>query len=340
MKVLKTVVIALVVLVVLIVLVGFLLPSTVHVERTAVIGAPQATLYALLSGYGRFNEWSPWADRDPETVYTYDGPDHGVGAKMTWASDDPDVGSGSQEITAVDPRDRIESRLDFGDEGTADAYYDLEPADGGTRVTWGFDTDFGYNVIGRYLGLFFDGMLGPDYEKGLASLKTLAESLPPADFAGLEVEVTEVEPVPIAYTSVSSPTEPEAISKAYAEAYAGVGAYMRRNRLEQGGPPLSITTSMTDDAWTFDAAVPLASAPAGEIPQDDRCKIGETFGGKVLKVVHRGPYQGLWDTHAKIEAYKAAYGLEAVGRLWEVWVSDPGETPEEELVTHIFVPIG
>jgi len=60
----------------------------------------------------------------------------------------------------------------------------------------------------------------------------------------------------------------------------------------------------------------------------------------VLKVVHRGPYQGLWDTHAKIDAYVAAHGLEKVDRIWEVWVSDPGETPEEELVTHIFVPIG
>lgn len=116
---------------------------------------------------------------------------------MTWASDDPDVGSGSQEITAVDPPGRIEVLLDFGDQGTADAFFDLEPADAGTRVTWGFDTDFGYNVIGRYMGLFFDQLLGPDYEKGLASLKTLAESLPSADFSDLDVEVTEVEPVMI-----------------------------------------------------------------------------------------------------------------------------------------------
>ena len=31
----------------------------------------------------------------------------------------------------------------------------------------------------RYIGLMFDGWIGPDYEKGLARLKAIAETPPP-----------------------------------------------------------------------------------------------------------------------------------------------------------------
>jgi len=39
--------------------------------------------------------------------------------------------------------------------------------------------DLGAGPIRRYFGLFMDGMIGPDYERGLGRLKTLAEA-PPA----------------------------------------------------------------------------------------------------------------------------------------------------------------
>jgi hypothetical protein len=42
-------------------------------------------------------------------------------------------------------------------------------------VTWAFDTDFGYNLVGRYFGLMLPRSIGADYEKGLANLKDLAE---------------------------------------------------------------------------------------------------------------------------------------------------------------------
>lgn len=86
------------------------------------------------------------------------------------------VGSGSQEIVAVDPGGRVEVALDFGTQGNGIAYYQLDQSGSGTRVTWGFDTDFGNDLAGRYFGLLFDRFIGPDYERGLSNLKTLTES--------------------------------------------------------------------------------------------------------------------------------------------------------------------
>ena len=155
--------------------VGMLLPDTAHVERSVVIKAPVADVYAVLNGFKRFNEWSPWHPKDPDTAYTFSGPEQGVGARMAWVSDNPNVGSGTQEIIRSRENQRVDIYLDFGPQGNAIAYYDMQPTGDGTRVVWGFDTDFQGDIIGRYFGLMFDRLIGPDYESGLARLKALLE---------------------------------------------------------------------------------------------------------------------------------------------------------------------
>ncbi len=169
MTALKRVIIGLVTLIGLIVLIGFLLPRQVHVERSIVINAPQAELFEALNSFKRFNEFSPWAALDPNTQYTYEGPESGVGAKMSWVSSDPDLGSGTNEIVESKAPDFIRTRLDFGGP-PAEATFTFAPADGATRVTWGFDGDLGNNPIMRFVGLMFDKWLGSDFEKGLSRM--------------------------------------------------------------------------------------------------------------------------------------------------------------------------
>jgi Polyketide cyclase / dehydrase and lipid transport len=69
----------------------------------------------------------------------------------------------------------------------------LAPEGTGTRATWSLDTDFSGSLLGRYFGLALDRMVGPDYEKGLAQLKALAES---AQAAGMSTPIGQVTPVP------------------------------------------------------------------------------------------------------------------------------------------------
>ena len=84
---------------------------------------------------------------------------------------------------------RVAADVDFGQGGSpAKQVYALGADGTGTRVSWSMDVDLGMNPIARYMGLGFDGMIGKDFDKGLALLKTFAEGLPKADFAGLEIE--------------------------------------------------------------------------------------------------------------------------------------------------------
>ncbi len=178
MKFLKGLLFILLALVVLLALGGLLLPASAHVERTQTIHAPVDRVFPMINDLHAFNEWSPWANIDPETRYEFSDPASGAGARMSWHSEHPQVGKGSMEIIRSEAPRRIEVALDFGEQGTAVSFYDLVPGDGSTQVTWGFDTEFGYDLIGRYMGLLFDKWIGADYEQGLRNLKAKAEAAP------------------------------------------------------------------------------------------------------------------------------------------------------------------
>jgi len=86
---------------------------------------------------------------DPDAKFTYSGPDSGVGQKVNWQSKHRDVGVGSQEIIESVANKRIETRLDFGPEGTAASGFDFNVTGGTTNITWRFKTDVGYNSMMR-----------------------------------------------------------------------------------------------------------------------------------------------------------------------------------------------
>ncbi|MGI9283759.1 MAG: SRPBCC family protein [Pseudomonadales bacterium] len=176
MKILKTLLFVVIALVLVLVAVGAVLPDTTHVERSVVIDAPPDHVFTFANNIKNFNQWSPWHPIDPNTKYSFSGPDQGVGAKMTWQSDHKNVGSGSQEIMQSQANELVKVFLDFGDMGVADAIYALKPEGEGTHFTWAFDTEHGWNLMGRYFGLMMDSWVGTDYEKGLAKLKQVVET--------------------------------------------------------------------------------------------------------------------------------------------------------------------
>lgn len=159
---------------------GFVLPSQVHVERSLLISASPTEIYPLISDLNQWDAWSPWADKDPNAEMTISG--SGIGQTMEWHSEDPQVGNGTQEVISLESPNYVNTHLDFGDQGMADATLKLTPQNDGTLVSWSLDSDMRAGVptlqqpISTYFGFLMDGMIGKDYEQGLNNLKTLAES--------------------------------------------------------------------------------------------------------------------------------------------------------------------
>ncbi|MFO1091196.1 MAG: SRPBCC family protein [Hyphomicrobiales bacterium] len=154
---------------------AYVLPADVNVRRAVTIEAPPDKVFPYLNDLKAFTTWSPWSTYDPKTVVTYDGPVQGVGQTMTWSSDNPNVGKGTQTIVESDPDKRVVSNLDFGDMGKAKAFFDLAPEGQGTKVTWGLDTTMN-SPFERWLGLWLDNAIGSEYDRGLKRLKALVET--------------------------------------------------------------------------------------------------------------------------------------------------------------------
>lgn len=189
MKILRGLFVAAAALAGVLAVIGLLLPGQLQAERSIEIAAGPELVYDYVAGFSRFNEWSPWADLDPDAQYTVSGPAQGSGARMEWSSKLPEVGSGSQEVVSAEPSREVVIRLVFDGQGEAVSTMRLENADLGTRASWRFDMDLGMNPINRWIGLMVGGSVGADYEKGLSRLKALVET----DVAAAAAIADEVE---------------------------------------------------------------------------------------------------------------------------------------------------
>jgi uncharacterized protein YndB with AHSA1/START domain len=164
----------LVVVVVLVALAGFFLPGTYRVERSAVISAPPERIYALVAAPKRWQEWSMWNRRDPAMAMTFFGPAEGAGAGWSW--DSKTEGKGKMTFLTADPEKGFTYELyfpDFNSTSTGDIRF-VRQGDA-THVTWTNAGSVGRNPLMHYMALFMDRMVGPDFDAGLANLKTLAE---------------------------------------------------------------------------------------------------------------------------------------------------------------------
>ena len=322
---------------------SLLLPGQAHVERDIEIDRPVHTVYTVLNGYQHFSAWSPWAGLDPQMEVTRSGPSHGQGARYQWSSKMASVGSGSQEIILSQADERIDMALEFsGMDARQTASFEFEPTSAGTRLTWSLDVDFGDSLFGRWFGLLLDRMVGRDYEQGLSRLKALLESMPEADFSGLEVAVTEVEARRIAFLSAATSTDSENIGAAYAQAFARIRSALQLDGLKPTGAPLVIGREWDEqaDRFEFDAAFPVAeSAQRKAAGASDAYQLGYTYAGRVLKTTHVGPYADLSSHLDRLMAYKRAMGFEDNGLPWDVYVSLGGNGQGKPPVTETYIPV-
>lgn len=185
MKILKIVGIAILSLIAIALVAVTVMSPVSHMERSIVVNAPPAAVFQRLASFEEFNKWSPWVKMDPEAKQTLEGPIAGVGAKMSW--DGPQTGKGSQWTVEYEENKRIKNAMAFeGMEGATFAEFVLEEVPEGTKVTWSYDNDvkgtgFGNASMTKFFNAFMlEGMLGKQYEEGLAAMKQIVESQPVA----------------------------------------------------------------------------------------------------------------------------------------------------------------
>lgn len=151
-------------------------PDNFSVQRSAVMTAPPAKIFALINDFHLWGGWSPWEHRDPAMQRTFGGTMAGRGSSYAWEGNS-EVRAGRMEITASDPDSSIATKLDFIRPITGHNIpeFTLEPNGGVTKVTWAMHGPSPF--ISKLMQVFFsmDKMIGKDFEAGLANMKGLAE---------------------------------------------------------------------------------------------------------------------------------------------------------------------
>jgi hypothetical protein len=176
MTALRNLVLGTMALIIVLIGVGLSLPDQARIERSLLIRAPAAEIFAVLNGFEQVGAWSPWTALDPQMQFTPEGPAQGLGARLRWFSEHPSVGSGQQQIVESETDRRVRLRIDYtGFDGDNHSTFTLVPEGEGTRVVWVYETGFKGNLIGRYVGLMLEGRVGTFYEQGLLNLKMLVE---------------------------------------------------------------------------------------------------------------------------------------------------------------------
>jgi len=165
--------------VVLFILVVVTRPATFHIERSISMSAPPENAFAQVNDFHAWPGWSPWEKMDPQMKKTFDGATSGVGAMYSWAGNDK-VGEGKMTIEKSQAPSLVGIKLEFFKPfaATNKTTFTFAPAPEGTKVTWAMDGE--NNFVGKAFSMFMDmdKMVGADFERGLASMKTLAEAAP------------------------------------------------------------------------------------------------------------------------------------------------------------------
>lgn len=319
-------------------LAGFFLPRFARVEIHGEMDAPPSVVFAQAEDLRRLERWAALYVDDPDIRIGRSATVRGVGATLTW--DGPLAGSGVLEIAESDAYEYVAYRLNPGEPGEAVSWLQFEATASGTSVAYGFEHDYGFNLVGRYFGLLWTGVIKRDLERGLERLEAVVEALPRTDFGDLVVEHAYVEAADIVIRPTAAEPDPEATTEALGEAYLDILGFIAANGLREAGPPIAVLRDFANGSRRLDAGIPVDGVGVANPTPQGSIRLGRSYEGSVVRALHRGPYASIAETHRMIESYLRAYGLERNGSPWETYLRGGHEgTDGGDPVTEIVYPV-
>lgn len=148
-----------------ILLYGSLLRTSWRVERYVIVDAPVAVIHPLVEAP---KEWTRWMVGENLADTQHFGGDRGVGAGLRWEG-------GELEIIAGDPEQGIRYEKRLRELPPSDGSLSYSQAQGGTKVTWIDEGDYGSWPLGGFLVSRIERSLVRRCDRSLRALTLLAE---------------------------------------------------------------------------------------------------------------------------------------------------------------------
>ncbi|MBO9664830.1 SRPBCC family protein [Dokdonella sp.] len=257
------VLVSLVIVFALAVLIGVLLPSHGHVTRVVEVSSPVRQVYDTLNTFRRFPQWSAFRGLDPQTQFKVEGPDFGPGSKVSWTSSNARVGSGEYEITKSEQDSKIEMSVKNHWTGENKKFtIDLEPSANGKtlKIRWGFDADYGWDLLARYAGLYIYGDPAQTIQSDLNNVAAILAGFPNTDYKDQKIDLVDVTTKPVLLVATKAKRSLDDVAEATDTAVAEIEAVMKKAGLTAAGPTMTITTNWGDEDYAFSIAIPVDNA--------------------------------------------------------------------------------
>lgn len=180
MKAVKIILIIIASLVAIVLVTPLFIDGSYAVEKEVVINQPNDIVFDYVKHLKNQDEFSVWAQMDPDMNKTFTGTDGTIGFISAWDSEDKDVGRGEQEILKIVEGERIDFELRFYEpfETTDNAYITTEVVNDSVTLTkWGFTGKMNYPMNIMLLFMDMEGMLGPQLQEGLDNMKNILDEM-------------------------------------------------------------------------------------------------------------------------------------------------------------------
>jgi hypothetical protein len=207
---------------------------------------------------------------DQKLQVLFSGPASGVGARMDYTSDKPQLGQGSWEITATEPRASVTYAIVNPQRGhDKTSVFSLKPSGRAGRnveITQTYDVSYGWDLLGRYAGLYVSRHVGDDMDLGLQRLTNMLAQVPNTDYAvqGSKLADLSFVDLPAEDLLVVNAGSIERNNLKIQDAMRADMEWIKRsmdaNGLVAAGPMRIVSTELARETYTFDVVVPVRRA--------------------------------------------------------------------------------
>jgi len=360
--------IALALVAVLFVVIGLFLPSERHVTESIETNRKMTIVYDTVNSLRRFKDWNPLVLRDPSAELRLSGPQVGVGARLDYRSSEPALGQGSWEITGSEENHSVTIAVTDPARGNDKLMtFRLEHSgknDRNVKITQDYQVKYGFNLLGRYAGLYVNRSVGDEMKIGLSRIANMLTAIPNVDYRAAESTLSDLQIVDVPAENLllvnagSVERTNESIQQSIKNNQEWIKRVMEANKLEPAGPPRIITTEFSTEYYIFDLAQPVrrksaaithpASAKENQneneeeavdegelevkIPNDNPVSYVRTEPRRSARATYTGHMAGLDMARNAVRAWATTRGEEMIERPYESWTGgvDAAFTQEGE----------
>lgn len=318
--------------------VALVLPSSRHLVEKVETNRKLTIAFDSLNSLRRFKDWNPLVLRDPRVQMTLSGPDSGVGARLDYVSKEEGLGKGSWEITESVSREKVSFKIDNEERGTNKrTSFSFKPTGRNNRnveITQSYDVDYGWNLLGRYAGMYVSRHIGDDMKLGLSRIVGMLAAVPNVDYAvsgskmtGLKVADRPVED--LLFVNAGNVERGNSQIQASITANAEwLKRVMDANGLEAVGPLRIISTELGRETYNFDVAQAVRKkdgSAVGKPSLQGPVQHVQNPAAKVATAAYTGYMAELDNVRNALRAWALTNGHEVVDRPYESYKAGVAE---------------